>query len=61
MKESENVKEALAQAIEIAEGEELKIKIGKNKYRTATAEDVQDLIKERLYEIADFLGMEDLY
>lgn len=57
----DNVKDVLKDAIEIAEGQEMKTKIGNGEYRNATADDVQELIKERLYNIADLLGMSDIY
>lgn len=59
--EFDNIKDVLKDAIEIAEGKEMKTKIGNGEYRNATADDVQELIKERLYNIADLLGMSDIY
>lgn len=55
------MKDVLQEAIEIAEGKELKTKVGKGEYQKVTAEDVQELLKERLYNMADLLGMSDLY
>lgn len=59
--EFDNVKAILRDAIEITEGKEMKTRIGNDEYRNATAGDVQELIKERLYNIADLLGMSELY
>lgn len=59
--EFDNIKDVLKDAIEIAEGKEMKTKIGNGEYWNATADDVQELIKERLYNIADLLGMSDIY
>ncbi|KAF0552540.1 hypothetical protein [Pediococcus acidilactici] len=61
MEEFDNVKEALKDAIEIAESKGIKTKAGNDKYHSATAEDIQELMQERLYNIADLLGMSDLY
>lgn len=52
----ENVKDALAAAIEIAEAKGIKVD-GK----PATVHDIQNLTKEHLYFIADLLGLSDLY
>lgn len=56
MVEYDNVREALIDAFETCEGSEIKVD-GKN----ATVEDVQELIKERLVNIADLLGLSDIY
>lgn len=61
MTEFENVKDALKEAIEIADAKEIKTKVGKNEYHLATTEEVQEMLSERLYNIADLLGMSDLY
>ncbi|MBY4581304.1 hypothetical protein ACYJ1T_06950 [Pediococcus pentosaceus] len=61
MTEFENVKDALKEAIEIADAKEIKTKVGKNEYHPATTEEVQEMLSERLYNIADLLGMSDLY
>ncbi len=55
-----NVREALEDAIKTAEAKEIKI-IDDGKEVDATVEDVQELLRERLYNIADILGMSDLY
>ncbi|MCQ9315768.1 hypothetical protein NQ006_03040 [Pediococcus pentosaceus] len=39
----------------------MKTRIGNGEYRNTTAGDVQELIRERLYNIADLLGMSDIY
>lgn len=51
----------LKDAIEITEGKEMKTRIGNGEYRNTTADDVQKLIKGRLSNIADLLGMSDIY
>ncbi|MGQ2357681.1 hypothetical protein [Pediococcus pentosaceus] len=61
MTEFENVRDALKEAIEIADAKGIKTKVGKNEYHPATAEEVQEMLSERLYNIADLLGMSDLY
>ena len=61
MTEFENVRDALKEAIEIADVKGIKTKVGKNEYHPATAEEVQEMLSERLYNIADLLGMSDLY
>ena len=55
-----NVREALADAIKTVEAKEIKIIDGDEEV-DATVEDVQELLRERLYNIADILGMSDLY
>lgn len=59
--EFDNVKAVLKDEIEITEGKEMKTRIGNGEYRNTTAGDVQELIRERLYNIADLLGMSDIY
>lgn len=59
--EFENVKAALKDAIDIASGTDLKVKTDDGEFRVATVKDVQELMNERLYSIADLLGMSDLY
>ena len=54
--EHENVKDALAAAIEIAEAKGIKVD-GK----PATVHDIQNLTKEHLYFIADLLGLSEVY
>lgn len=54
--EHENVKDALAAAIEIAEAKGIKVD-GK----PATVHDIQNLTKEHLYFIAYLLGLSELY
>ena len=61
MEEFENVRDALKEAIEIADAKGIKTKVGKNEYHPATAEEVQEMLSEHLYNIADLLGMSDLY
>ncbi|MDT2436827.1 hypothetical protein P7D98_14930 [Enterococcus avium] len=56
MVEYDNVREALADALEMCEASEIKID-GKD----ATVTDVQESIKERLINIADLLGVSELY
>ncbi|AHA04362.1 hypothetical protein [Pediococcus pentosaceus] len=61
MTEFENVRDALKDAIEIADAKSWgDIKEG-GTVRPVTIQDVQDLMQERLYNIADLLGMSDLY
>lgn len=61
MTEFENVRDALKDAIEIADAKSWgDIKVG-GTVRPVTIQDVQDLMQERLYNIADLLGMSDLY
>lgn len=61
MTEFENVRDALKDAIEIADAKSWgDIKEGRT-VRPVTIQDVQDLMQERLYNIADLLGMSDLY
>lgn len=57
MIEYDNVKESLAALIEIADATSLRREDG----TPATAADVQDLIRERAYELADLLGVSELY
>ncbi|WP_353990025.1 hypothetical protein ABVF11_02025 [Pediococcus argentinicus] len=60
MNEYDNVREALKEAIEMSEATNITtVDNGNNK--PATIEDVQESIRERLYSIADLLGMSDLY
>ncbi|MGF2152236.1 hypothetical protein ACQUFB_13405 [Enterococcus casseliflavus] len=59
--EYENVKEALKDAIEIAESEEVITWDIDTNSRLATTEEVQEMIRERLYNIADLLGLSELY
>ncbi len=54
--EHENVKDALAAAIEIAEAKEIKVD-GK----LTTVHEIQNLTKEHLYFIAYLLGLSELY
>lgn len=61
MTEFENVKDALQEAIEIVDAKVIITKTGTGEYHPATAEEKQSLIQERLYNIADLLGMSDLY
>lgn len=61
MTEFENVRDALKDSIEIADAKPWgDIKEG-GTVRPVTIQDVQDLMQERLYNIADLLGMSDLY
>lgn len=52
----ENVKEALLDAIEFAEAKAISVD-----GQPATISDFQQLMQERLYSIADLLGMSELY
>ncbi|MEH1647576.1 hypothetical protein AAHB41_05725 [Pediococcus pentosaceus] len=61
MTEFENVKDALQEAIEIVDAKEIRTKTETGESQLATAEEKQSLIQERLYNIADLLGMSDLY
>nr|DAH74227.1 MAG TPA: hypothetical protein [Caudoviricetes sp.] len=54
--EHENVKDALKAAIEIAEAKGIKVD-GK----PATAEDIQEMVRELLYNVANLLGMSEVY
>jgi len=56
MTEYENVREALKALIEITDAEFISVD-GK----TVTVADLQEIIRERAYDIADLLGMEELY
>ena len=51
----------MKEAIEIADAKGIKTKVGKNEYHPATVEEVQEMLSEYLYNIADLLGMSDLY
>ena len=51
----------LKEAIEIADAKGIKTKVSKNEYHPATVEEVQEMLSEHLYNIADLLGMSDLY
>lgn len=57
--EHDNVRDSLRNAIEISEATEIKTRVGINNYRLATVEDVQEMIREHLYNIAELLGMEE--
>ena len=59
--EYENVKEALKDAIEIAESKEVITWDIDTNSRPATTEEVREMIRERLYNIADLLGLSELY
>lgn len=61
MTEFENVRDALKEAIEIADAKSWGNIKEDGMIRPATIQDVQDLMQERLYNIADLLGMSDLY
>lgn len=62
MIEHENVKDALKEAIEIAEAEPNGIvTINGENTRPANTNDHIELIRERLYNIADLLGMSEIY
>lgn len=54
--EFENVKDALKSAMEYAESSNLQVD-GK----PATAEDIQEMVRELLYNVADLLGMSEVY
>ena len=56
MVEYENVREALNDALEMCEASGIQID-GKD----ATVADVQESIRERLINIADLLGLSDIY
>lgn len=61
MTEFENVKDTLKDVIDLAESDWTTAEKGEGEFKPATVEDIQDLVKERLYNIADLLGMSDLY
>ncbi|AEV94890.1 hypothetical protein [Pediococcus claussenii] len=61
MNEYDNVREALKDAIEYTEVEFGKDTKEGNVTRPTTIKDVQELIQEPLYSIADLLGMSDIY
>lgn len=62
MIEHENVKDALKEAIEIAETEPNGIvTVNGENVRPINANDHIELIRERLYNIADLLGMSEIY
>ena len=58
MTEFENVKDALEDAIGIAESNRITIQTKEGSFR---AEATPEMMRERLYNIADLLGMSDLY
>lgn len=60
MIEYDNVKDALEDAIFYTENNDMKI-ISDGVKRDATIEDYQEAIRERLYNIADLLGMSEVY
>lgn len=62
MIEHENVKDALKEAIEIAEAKPNGIVTVNGKdSRPVNTNDHIELIRERLYNIADLLGMSEIY
>lgn len=61
MNKYDNVRDALKDAIEIGESESLINRDKQGNVWPATVVDVQELILERLYNIADLLDMSDLY
>lgn len=61
MNEYDNVKEALKALIELAESERICTYAKGNVQVLASQEDVLEMFKARAYNIADSLGMEDLY
>lgn len=60
MIEYDNVKDALKDAIFYTENTDLKM-ISDGKIRDATTEDYQKAIRNRLYNIADLLGMSEIH
>lgn len=56
MIENDNVRDALSELIEIAEATEIS-----TDGHSATVEELQELFREGLYNIADLLGMSDVY
>ena len=60
MIEYDNIKDALKDAIFYTEHNDMKI-ISDGVKRDATIEDYQEAIRERLYNIADLLGMSEIY
>lgn len=61
MNEYDNVKEALKALIELTESERICTYAKGNVQVLASQEDVLEMFRERAYNIADLLGMEDLY
>lgn len=62
MIEHENAKDALKEAIQIAEAKPTgTVKVNGKSGRLVTSEDHVELIRERLYNIADLLGMSEIY
>lgn len=61
MIEYDNVKDALKALIELAESERICAYAKGNVQVLASQEDVLEMFRERAYNIADLLGMEDLY
>ena len=57
----ENVKEALDSLIEFVEAGECYVIDSDGKKVPASQEDILDLVREHAYNIADLLGLEDLY
>ncbi len=57
----ENVKDALNSLIEFAESNEHYLTSLDGKKVSASQEDVLEIVREYAYNIADLLGMEDLY
>lgn len=53
---NENVKDALKSLIEIAEAKDIKIDD-----KPITVSGLQELVRERSYELADLLGISELY
>lgn len=56
MNEYDNVRDALSELIELAEASEMT-----TDGRGMSVEDLQELFQEGLYNIADLLGMSDVY
>lgn len=61
MKEYDNVKDTLKELIELAEAKVIYSNKADGTKEIATQRDVLELIQERVYMLADLLGMSELY
>lgn len=62
MFEEKTIKNVLKETIEICESDPTKMKVTDSEgTRQATVQDYMELVRENLYELADMLGVEDVY
>lgn len=62
MFEEKTIKSVLKETIEICESDPAKMKVTDSAgTRQATIQDYMELVRENLYELADMLGVEDVY